>query len=150
MTYFSKKIQSKSSRRKRCIRWSLGETRWKLPKSSPGGVTQNGLNSYGSKLWQHWGHVTNQPGSVLETQHLELSWGWSPRHPLPGHTKIPDSQQESRGLHKPWCLYNSLGPRNHSSVRERWNSPQMQVPRGQPGPATQGGLSEESSLRPLG
>lgn len=59
--------------------------------------------------------------------------------------------QNSRLLKESWYsyLYNSLGSVSHSyQLQNGGNPPEIQVPKCQPRPTSQAGLSKDSSLRP--
>ena len=81
-----------------------------------------------------WGHKV---GMIKQHTH-------SHRHTMPSTYWFPDSQKESRYLaYIPLFLqqYRHSGP--VLAVLECWESPDIQIPRSQPGPALQGGFQGE-------
>lgn len=98
------------------------ETRCKFPEFSPGGVTQDTLNSPAGSCDKRCDVLstrktlgTEHPGFLLRTSHCLLAY-----------TKIPDSRRKA-GVqqHKPYCSYKQI--RHHEallSLRKWWKPSQ--------------------------
>lgn len=91
MIYYSRRIQSKISTRKR---WMWGTPGASFLESSPSEVAQNVFNSLSSELWQYlWGIYQ---GSSPEPWHSGFRLGVSSAGTLClAHARRPDSQKES-------------------------------------------------------